>query len=154
MHAESSACRHELRTRAPTFAPDAFVLDGGHSPTNGTMNLCSVPTGAIFRADQEHTFTPGSGNSALASGSWFITDNEGDDDYLTFTIDLSGKTWSLLSSGSDGLGFHWAMGCANDTIEGFASVTAVPEPGTLLLMGLGLAGGMAGTRRMRRRLQS
>jgi len=130
------------------------AITGGHSPTNGTINLSSVPTGVTFRADQEVTFTPGSGNSALATGAWAITDNEGDDDYLTYSIDMSGKGWSLLATDSAGLGFRWAMACGNDAIEGFASVTAVPEPGTLLLMGLGLAAGASGTRRLRRRARS
>jgi len=119
----------------------------------GTIGLSTAPTGATFRAEQEVTFTPGSGNTALASGTWFITNNGSptpNDDYLTFTIDLSGAGWSLLAPGSDGLGFHWAMSCGNDTIEGFAAVP-VPEPGTLLLLGAGLAAGLAGRRRWRRR---
>jgi len=35
-------------------------------------------------------------------------------------------------------GFHWTMECGNDVIEGQGTV--VPEPGSLLLLGFGLAG--------------
>jgi hypothetical protein len=46
---------------------------------------------------------------------------------------------SLLGDGDfESLDFHITLGCGNDLIE--ESFTAVPEPGTLLLFGLGLAG--------------
>jgi hypothetical protein len=39
---------------------------------------------------------------------------------------------------SGDVGLHWTMYCGNDVVEG--QVTFVPEPGSLLLLGFGLAG--------------
>ena len=44
---------------------------------------------------------------------------------------------------SGDVGFHWTMQCGNDVLEG---EVAVPEPTTMLLLGLGLLG-LAGVRR-------
>jgi len=57
---------------------------------------------------------------------------------LTYTFDTS----FLTNPGS--IGFHWAMYCGNDVIEGQSH--SVPEPGTLFLLCLGLAG-LAGVKR-------
>jgi hypothetical protein len=121
--------------------------------SDGTIKLTSVPSGYICRAEQEATFTANSGATAVATGTWSITNNSGDHDFLTFNVALSGTTWSgttwsLLDAGSAGLGFHWAMTCGNDTIEGFAPV---PEPATVVLFGAGLAGAAALRRRRARK---
>lgn len=54
--------------------------------------------------------------------------------YLAYRISLE----SLGILGGETLGLKWGMSCANDTIEG-AVAAPVPEPGTLVLVGLGLA---------------
>jgi hypothetical protein len=70
-------------------------------------------------------------------GSWTTSDNQlifniNDNNYLT---------------GSD-FGFHWDMSCANDVIEGGVSAP-VPEPGTMMLFGIGMLGlAVYGKRRM------
>jgi hypothetical protein len=49
----------------------------------------------------------------------------------------------LTADGPINLGFHWTMTCGNDVIEGGVEGgpgQEVPEPGTLLLAGLGLVG--------------
>ena len=67
---------------------------------------------------------------------------------LSFTMDVSGTALATANQ----IAFRWAMTCANDIIEGLASVapgggggggdniTAVPEPQTLMLLLLGMAG--------------
>lgn len=58
----------------------------------------------------------------------------------------------LVDLATQGLGIHWAVAtCGNDVVDGRIQLGAVPEPGTLVLMGCGLlALGLAGRRRLRR----
>ena len=47
------------------------------------------------------------------------------------------------------LGFRWSMTCANDIIEGGVFKAAVPEPATLMMLGMGLLGLSAAARKKR-----
>jgi hypothetical protein len=82
-------------------------------------------SGWIYRADQEWKYS--ASGAALETGSWSIVG-----DTLVLNIDVSD-----MSITSSSIGFHYAMQCANDVIEGAAQV---PEPSTLLLFGSGLIG--------------
>lgn len=60
---------------------------------------------------------------------------------ISFEFDVAGTALATANQ----IAFRWAMSCANDIIEGLVSITdtppvSVPEPETLLLMLLGLAG--------------
>lgn len=85
------------------------------------------------------------GNSSNANGShWNYGWNNwsAGNGKISFAFDVAG---TYLESANQ-IAFRWAMTCANDIIEGMVKVhtpkppTQVPEPGTILLMLLGLAG--------------
>ena len=112
----------------------AAVLDNhDFSDTSGTLSLFAVNSNNIigsyydgntnrYRSQQEFRYN---GSGAHTTGTWQIIDNT-----LTLNFDYD-------FSGSQELGFHWAMSCANDVIEGKVT-NSVPEPGTMLLLGFGL----------------
>ena len=101
-----------------------------YAVNNASTILSSAPPGYIYRAGQEVQYN-GSGQNPLDLGTWFISNTK---DYLSITI-LMLDDWSTVPA----FGFHWAMTCGNDVIEGSAP-SPVPEPATILLYGSGLIG--------------
>jgi hypothetical protein len=88
----------------------------------GTITYSSA-SGGIYRADQ--AWTGGNGT--------FLAD-------ATVTLDASGMEFLFPLSvlgGSQDIGLHWNMKCANDVFEGAASV---PIPPSAFLLGTGLLG--------------
>ena len=119
----------------------SVVIDGRRSivPVPGVYKLIFENTDPPFdNAFQFTTGGPSSGGRALQAykGGYgdFVESATITPDYansmLTYTFDTS-----FLADPSN-MGFHWAMYCGNDVIEG--QVTLVPEPGTFLLLGGGL----------------
>jgi hypothetical protein len=109
--------------------------------TSGTVSLYQIPSqsllqtanfpGYIYRGDQI-TKLDTTNLSPVAFGNWSISDVLGDEfDKLNVNIALSNFP------GLSNFGLRWEMTCANDVIEGAASV---PEPMTIGLLSLGLMG--------------
>ena len=87
----------------------------------------------IYRGDQEVQYNQETGQGVLLTdeGSWYISDEM---DFLRISVQaLVGPDFDLTDIKS--LGYHFAMTCGNDVIEGSAPV---PEPGTVFLLGVGL----------------
>jgi len=95
-------------------------------------NLAKAPTGYVYRTGQAWK---GGAGSFMGAATYFY-DNA--NNTLEFTFNTGNLDWT------GPVGFHWTMKCGNDVVEG--QVSSVPEPATMLLVGLGLIG-LAGMRR-------
>jgi hypothetical protein len=101
-----------------------------------------------YRHEQEVLYKPGDEEASVGD---FVFSHSGNLIKYAFNLStLLGEDWSWEDELD--LGFHWAMTCANDVIEGgIYKAAAVPEPGTMLLLGMGIAGlGAAGRKRFRK----
>ncbi len=125
-------------TRSATL----YELTGGTNDENAILTDDLFRRGT-FRNGQEALVDTSSANQLANSASWLSGDGSGQ---INFLIDLTGTS---LLNGSE-IALHWGATCGNDTIEG-SYKTPVPEPGTIALLGIGLAG-LAGVG-VRRRLK-
>lgn len=107
-----------------------YALTGASNDANALLSNDFL-SGAIFRDGQEVGVDRASRSvQALGQGTWSVDSTAGNR-HLRFDFDVAN---TALAQG-DSIALHWAMSCANDTIEG---EQYVPEPGTLALLLPGL----------------
>ena len=99
------------------------------------ITLTGAPSNYVYRSGQAWR-GGGTGSPINATPVTYTYDTV--NNTLTFVFDTGNLDWT------GPVGFHWDMKCGNDVVEG--QVPAVPEPTTMLLLGLGLVG-LAGVRR-------
>jgi len=147
---------------APSYGPGDLFLSSGWSKTGSSPYAADIFT---FAEGWKYAVTD-TGIYALTNGSWSTTTDAGPGypgnhreyqawlntstnkvgDIISYSIDETGVQYVFDLSGlalGDVIGLHWTMKCGNDVFEGG---TQVPEPGTMILVGLGILG-LAGLRR-------
>ncbi len=133
---------------APHYAGDTFSLSEGwdYVVTNGSSGWglytltdsyldTWAPNNTQYTYRDNQAWMGGAGEK-IGSATYNLS-NYASGNTLTFTFNTGSYNWT------DTVGFHWTMKCGNDVLEGTISTPAppqVPEPSTLLLLGLGLTG--------------
>jgi hypothetical protein len=114
---------------------NGIVAGNLYNVTNWNLSNSYAPSGYIYNQNQIVTIGAGTDiGDALISWNSIGSDP-------TYRIDVT-LARNLIPA--DGIGLHWPVAtCANDYVDG---TTSVPEPATMLLLGLGLIG-LAGVRR-------
>lgn len=87
-----------------------------------------------YRRNQEVDVNSASSTLVSSSSSWEILGGN----TLSFYIPIASLGGSLILDSN--IDFSWSMTCANDIIRGSANFKEVPEPATMLLLGLGALG--------------
>jgi len=100
-------------------------------------NVNSLTGNYVYRSNQAWDGGE-TGNSFGLASYTFLSGPKISDYALKIAFDAT-----KLDIGSGTVGFHWTMQCGNDVVRGLvpaADTPSVPEPSTLLLLGLGLTG--------------
>jgi len=130
-----------------------YQLTGAGNGDNAYLSNAAVQDPNASRRDNQEILVKDTSTPVGTGGDWWVTPDPDIDDgvgdglnpdkaqgVIAFAIDLTGTTLlDELTIGDGKIALRWTMFCANDVFEGEIPVNVVPLPGSVLLLGLGLA---------------
>ena len=140
--AKSEGWNYVITNRIPLYKDKVFI-GYGSGVYKLSFDAVAYSNYALKMTDPTYELALGRQNQAYYGGYGDYVENATVSFYkdTTHPLDETNESYELYEFDkflSGDIGLHWTMYCGNDVIEGQATIT--PEPGTLLLLGLGLVG--------------